>query len=148
MWLFAVILGWPLLEIALFVVIGGEIGLWLTLAWVVLSAVLGVLVLRLTAARQALALRGGLRNLRDPGRMAAAGMLSLLGAALLILPGFLSDALGVLLLLPPLQAILTQKILPGSMMFRRDDPTEDDVIDGEFTEAPPKGNSSGWTRLD
>ena len=45
MWLFVLLLGWPMLEIALFVVIGGQIGLWPTLAWVVVSAMLEVLVL-------------------------------------------------------------------------------------------------------
>ena len=68
MWPFAVLLAWPLTEIALFVVIGGQIGLWATLAWVLLSGVLGVLVLRLAALRQAVALRDGLRGLRDPAR--------------------------------------------------------------------------------
>ena len=61
MWPFVVLLGWPLLEIALFVVIGGQIGLWATLAWVVLSDVLGVFVMKLAAGRQALAMREGLR---------------------------------------------------------------------------------------
>ena len=58
---FAAFLGWPLIEIALFVVIGGWIGLWATLGWVVLSAVLGVFVMKLAAGRQALAMREGLR---------------------------------------------------------------------------------------
>ncbi|MFZ1338303.1 MAG: FxsA family protein, partial [Paracoccaceae bacterium] len=61
MWLLVALLGWPLMEIGLFVVIGGQIGLWATLAWVVLSAMLGVLALRIIAVRQALALRDGLR---------------------------------------------------------------------------------------
>src|SRR5690606_21834739 len=64
--IFAAFLAWPLVEIALFVVIGGWIGLWPTLIWVVLSALLGIMVMRLTAARQAMALRDGLRGLRDP----------------------------------------------------------------------------------
>ena len=148
MWLFAAILGWPLLEIALFVVIGGEIGLWATLAWVVLSAVLGVLVLRLTAARQAFALRGGLQGLRDPVQMAAAGMLSFLGGVLLLLPGFFSDALGLSLLVPPVQTLLSRRLLKGAVVMRKGQPRDDDVIEGEFTEAPPRGGSSGWTRLD
>ena len=147
MWLLLAILGLPMLEIALFVVIGGEIGLWATLGWVVLSAVLGVFVMRLSAARQALALRGGLAGLRDPAQMAAAGMLSLLGGALLILPGFFTDGVGLLLLLPPVQMLLTRRLLKRGAVFSAGRPPEDDVIEGEFTETPPSG-PSGWTRLD
>lgn len=102
----AAFLAWPLVEIALFVVIGGRIGLWPTLIWVVLSALLGIMVMRLTAARQAMALRDGLRAVRDPARLAAAGILSMLAGVLLILPGFLTDALGLLLLLPPVRTLI------------------------------------------
>jgi len=136
-----------MLEIALFVVIGGKIGLWATLGWVVLSAVLGVFVMRLSAARQAVALRGGLAGLRDPARMAAGGMLSLLGGVLLILPGFFTDGLGLLLLLPPVQMLLTRRLLKGGAIFQASRAADEDVVEGEFTETPPSG-PSGWTRLD
>ena len=149
MWLFAVILGWPMLEIALFVVIGGAIGVWATLAWVVLSAVLGVLVMRFTAARQAIALRAGLRDgFRDPARMAAGGMLSLLGGVLLILPGFFTDGLGLLLLLPPVQSLLSRRLLKGAVVLRPGARRDGDIIEGDYTEAPPRDGPSGWTRLD
>lgn len=146
MWPLVVFFGWPMLEIALFVVIGGQIGLWATLAWVVLSAVLGVFVMKITAARQALALRSGLQGLRDPARLAAGGMMGLVGGVLLILPGFFTDALGLLLLLPPVQALAARMIAARVRVVRPRRPT-DDVIDGDFTEAPPQG-PSGWTRLD
>lgn len=148
MWLLVAILGLPMVEIALFVVIGGEIGLWATLGWVVLSAVLGVFVMRLSVARQAVALRGGLKGLRDPAQMAAGGMLSLLGGALLILPGFFTDGVGILLLLPPVQMLLTRRLLKSGAVFRAGQPQDDDIIEGEFTEEPPKSGPSGWTRLD
>lgn len=144
MWLFVVLLGWPLAEIALFVVIGGKIGLWATLAWVLLSAVLGVLVLRLTMARQALALR----DMRDPARLAAGGAMGMLGGLLLILPGFLTDAMGILLLLPPVQA-LAARALSARVTIIRPRPTDDTVIDGDYTEVPPRRDRpSGWTQID
>lgn len=148
MWLLVAILGLPMVEIALFVVIGGEIGLWATLGWVVFSAVLGVFVMRLSVARQAVALRGGLKGLRDPAQMAAGGMLSLLGGALLTLPGFFTDGVGILLLLPPVQMLLTRRLLKSGAVFRAGQPQDDDIIEGEFTEEPPRSGPSGWTRLD
>ncbi len=145
MWLFVVVLGWPLLEIALFVVIGGQIGLWATLAWVLLSAVLGVLVLRLTMARQALALG----DVRDPARLATGGAMGVLGGLLLILPGFFTDALGLLLLLPPVQALVAQRIAARVRVVRPRPAAHSDIIDGDYTEvAPRRDGPSGWTRIE
>src|SRR5690606_8852424 len=108
---FAAFLLWPLTEIALFVLIGGQIGLWPTLIWVVLSGFLGVMVLRMTALRQSVALRSGLQGLRDPAALAAGGLMSMLAGLLLILPGFLTDGLGLLLLLPPVQRLVTASLM-------------------------------------
>lgn len=145
MWLFIGILGWPLLEIALFVVVGGQIGLWLTLAWVLLSAVLGVLILRLTMARQAL----GLRDMRDPARLAAGGAMGMLGGLLLILPGFFTDALGLLLLLPPVQMLIARRIAGRFHIVQTSRSAKDDIVDAEFSDITPRRNSpSGWTQID
>lgn len=144
MWPFVVLLGWPLLEIALFVVIGGQIGLWATLAWVLGTGVLGVVVLRWVASRQAMALR----DLRNPARMAATGAMGLVGGVLLILPGFFTDALGLLMLLPPVQA-LAAKALAARVAVMRPRQREDVVIDGDYTEVPPRSDRpSGWTRIE
>jgi UPF0716 protein FxsA len=144
MWPIVVLLGWPLLEIALFVVIGGQIGLWATLLWVLLSGAFGVLVLRWVAKRQALALR----DLRDPARMAAAGAMGMLGGVLLILPGFFTDTLGLLMLLPPVQALVA-KAISARMPVMRTRPTEDVVIDGEYSDVTPRREGpSGWTRIE
>lgn len=94
------ILGWPLAEIAGFAVVGGRIGAFNTIALVILSAVLGVAVIR----RRGLgALVNASRNLGRPAPDLA-GMLDGMSAAfaglLLIIPGFLSDLVGLLLLIP------------------------------------------------
>jgi UPF0716 protein FxsA len=148
---FAAFLGWPLIEIALFVVIGGQIGLWATLAWVVLSAVLGVFVMKLAAGRQALAMREGLRAVRDPARLAAGGLMSMLAGVMLILPGFLTDAIGLVLLLPPVQALVGRAIAARVVVARPGQAAgaQADIIDGEFTEVSPRREPpSGWTRIE
>ncbi len=145
--IFAAFLAWPLVEIALFVVIGGRIGLWPTLIWVVLSALLGIMVMRLTAARQAMALRDGLRAVRDPARLAAAGILSMLAGVLLILPGFLTDTLGLVLLLPPVQGLVARFAASRVTVIRPQG--TGDVIDGDYTEVGPRPEQpSGWTRIE
>lgn len=145
--IFAAFLVWPLVEIALFVVIGGRIGLWPTLIWVVLSALLGIMVMRLTAARQAMALRDGLRAVRDPAGLAAAGILSMLAGVLLILPGFLTDAIGLVLLLPPVQGLVARYAAARFTVIRPQG--AGDIIDGDYTEVAPRPEQpSGWTRIE
>jgi len=145
--IFAAFLVWPLVEIALFVVIGGRIGLWPTLIWVVLSALLGIMVMRLAAARQAMALRDGLRAVRDPAGLAAAGILSMLAGVLLILPGFLTDAIGLVLLLPPVQGLVARYAAARFTVIRPQG--AGDIIDGDYTEVAPRPEQpSGWTRIE
>jgi UPF0716 protein FxsA len=145
--IFAAFLVWPLVEIALFVVIGGRIGLWPTLIWVVLSALLGIMVMRLAAARQAMALRDGLRAVRDPAGLAAAGILSMLAGVLLILPGFLTDAIGLVLLLPPVQGLVARYAATRFTVIRPQG--AGDIIDGDYTEVAPRPEQpSGWTRIE
>lgn len=103
------ILALPLVEIALFVTLGARLGLWLTLAWVLLTAAGGLSILRqltesgLSMRREAFVegFRG--RMAEDPLSPLVDQALVAVAAVLLILPGFLTDALGVLLLVPPLR---------------------------------------------
>lgn len=157
--LMMVLLGLPLIEIALFVVIGGAIGLWLTLAWVVGSAVLGVLILKRVARLGPISFTGDVRALRDPASPIARRALTIVAALMLILPGFFTDTLGLLLLLPPVQ-----RAIVGFFARRvRNDGTARQTsmtIDGDWSEVNPDSthtppnsvasNSdqppSGWTR--
>jgi UPF0716 protein FxsA len=102
------LLAWPLIEIALFVLVGGWIGVWGVLALVLATGLAGVLILQGVAARQRIALRAGLTRLR--AAEVNAGVLGLLAGILLILPGFLTDTLGLLLLLPPVQSAILARI--------------------------------------
>jgi UPF0716 protein FxsA len=116
MWIILAFLALPLVEIALFVTLGGWLGLWLTLAWVLLTAVVGVLILR------SLSVAGAIRGREDfvegfRGRMAADPLSpiahqALIGVAavLLILPGFLTDMPGLLLLVPPVRTVLIRLV--------------------------------------
>lgn len=105
------ILALPLVEIALFVTLGARLGLWLTLAWVLLTAMGGMLILRRLAA-SGMAVRReefveGFRGrmAEDPLSPIVDQALVAVAAMLLILPGFFTDALGLLLLVPPLRRL-------------------------------------------
>lgn len=121
----------PLIEIALFIAIGGRLGLWPVLALVVLGALSGVLILRGQRERAEAMMRGGLRNV-SPGSFLAQGAFRLVGALLLILPGFLTDALGLILLLPPVQRAL-MRALALRVRVETVHSHNGDIVEGDFT---------------
>lgn len=162
MWLFAVFLAIPLVEIALFILVGGWIGLWPTLGLVLLTAILGTLLVRREGARALGDLREAMARLGDPTRPLAHGAAILFAGALLLTPGFFTDAVGLLLLVPAVRAALFRQLgrrirverfaygAPPPGAGRPGDLGPGPVIDAEFEEvAPPRQPThppSGWTR--
>ncbi len=143
MWLFTALVMIPIIEIALFIQVGGLIGLWPTLLIVVLTAMLGSSLIRRQGLGAFLALRSSLSDLRDPTGPLFDGAMILLSGALLLTPGFLTDTMGLLLLIPPLRASLYQAIRRrvtvvnfGAPPPRRSGPG--DVIEGEFEILDPE----------
>jgi UPF0716 protein FxsA len=130
-WLPALLIALPLAEVAGFVLVGRALGLWATLALTVLSALLGLLVVRAQGvglARRALA---ELERGEPPVRELFDGLLLAAAGALLLLPGFLSDAVGLLLLTPAVRAALLRLALRRAAERRRQ---QDGVIEGEWIE--------------
>ena len=153
MWLFALFVAVPLIEIALFIQAGGAIGLWPTLGIVVLTAILGSWLVRDQGLRALAELRRSLDDLRNPAEPLAHGALILLSGALLLTPGFFTDAIGFLLLIPAVRiaafTYLRARIHVQSYSTSSDSGRSSPIIDGEFNEiAPPekKISDSGWTR--
>lgn len=101
-----VFIGLPLLEIAVFIEVGGAIGVWPTIAATVATALAGSLLLR----AQGLAALNRARVQMDQGQLPARemfeGVCLVLAGALLLVPGFVTDALGLLLFLPPFRELL------------------------------------------
>lgn len=130
MWIVLGLLALPLVEIGLFVTLGAKLGLWLTLGWVVLTGVLGVLLLKSLALAGGETLRRGFQEgLQDPLSPLAHRALVGVAAVLLILPGFFTDALGLVLLLPPVRALIIRGLagrMRGVVVMRRGQGFEDD----------------------
>ncbi|WP_170382333.1 FxsA family protein [Ruegeria atlantica] len=151
MYLFLAFLLVPIIEIALFIQVGGLIGLWPTLAIVVLTAVLGTALVR-TQGRMALAdLQRSFAELDDPTEPLAHGAMILMSGMLLLTPGFFTDVVGFALLIPGVRISvfrylksrvkITQfQMGTGSQFQSGSAPFGDDVIDGEFTEVKPRQN--------
>jgi UPF0716 protein FxsA len=149
----------PLVEIGLFVTLGSAIGLWGTLAIVLASALLGASVIRRQGFVTMYQVREALQQRRDPGRTMADGALTVLAGALLILPGFFTDFVGLLLLIPVVREGVMfwagrQLRMRGMVVQSGPDSTyrtdEADTIDGDFFEIDPAKRPthrpSGWTR--
>ena len=94
----------PIAELAVIIQVGQAIGVWWTIAILIGDSVLGSLLMRsqgrLAWRRFTEAVRAG----RAPAREVADGVLVIFGGAFLITPGFITDVIGVLLLLPPTRA--------------------------------------------
>ncbi|KZY37933.1 exlusion protein FxsA [Roseovarius sp. HI0049] len=166
MWLFLAFLAVPLIEIALFIQVGGAIGLWPTLGIVVLTAIAGTWLVRTQGAMAIGQLRSSFSRLNDPTEPLAHGAMILFAGALLLTPGFFTDAVGFALLMPPVRhaayTYLRKRVTVKRFEMGPDGPRSQpphghprgpDVIDGEYEDLDrdersdrPAQDPSGWTR--
>lgn len=160
MWIFLAFLAVPVIEIGLFIQVGGLIGLWPTLAIVLATAIAGTALVRSQGALVMNDLRRALAEMRDPTAPLAHGAMILFAGALLLTPGFFTDACGLALLIPPVREAVMRAVakrvqvqsftMGTGFETRQSPPPGPGVIDGDFIELdqqnlPPRGNS-GWTR--
>jgi UPF0716 protein FxsA len=94
----------PIAELYVIIKIGAVIGLWPTLAILVGDAILGSLLLRQQGREAWQRFNAAIAEGRFPGREAADGVMVAAGGTLLLTPGFITDVVGLLLLLPPTRA--------------------------------------------
>lgn len=166
MWLFALFLIVPMIEIALFITVGGWLTLWPTLALVMFTGVLGTALMRWQGMQVLAELRGDMGQLRNPLSPLAHGALIVIAGLLLLTPGFFTDTIGFLLMVPAIRSaviawvgarVQVQSFGLHQEMRMRTGPRGPDgagpVIDGEFYEMeetpprnPPGPGASGWTR--
>lgn len=158
MWLLIAFIAVPVIEIALFIQVGGAIGTWPTIGIVVLTAVLGTWLVR-AQGRLALGnLQRSFSDLDDPTEPLAHGAMVLVSGVLLLTPGFFTDALGFALLVPSVRSavfqylrkrVKVQSFSMGSTHMHRE-PADQNTIDGEFYEIDPENRTthrpSGWTK--
>lgn len=100
----------PLAEIAAFVVIGGQIGVWATLGMVLLTAIIGSFLLRWQGVGLFNRINTELRANRVPGRELVHGVMILVAGVLLLTPGFVTDTLGFLLFIPAIRDLVWRSV--------------------------------------
>jgi UPF0716 protein FxsA len=129
---FIIFIGLPALEIFLMIKIGGIVGALNTVALIFLTAVIGIYFAKLQGIKT---LRSGMTNLYQkklPIYQLLSGASIAIAALLLIIPGFFTDFLGFMLLIP-----FTRKIIFGIAFKKKNSVNIDgkeDVIDGEIVD--------------
>ena len=158
MWLLVAFIAVPLIEIALFIQIGGAIGLWSTLLIVVITAILGTYLVRQQGIQALQQVQNSFNQMQNPSEALAHGAMILFSGALLLTPGFFTDAIGFALLVPGVRLAVFRwartKVKVAS--FSTHGPGgpqpqgQSDIIDGEYTEVPEDQpeirGPSGWTK--
>ena len=159
------LLALPFLEIAGFVVVGQEIGVLYTLALVVAAGILGAVLLRVQGFGVMTRVRRELDAGGDPSRELAHGAMILLAGVLLLIPGFITDIVGLLLFLPPVRdaawRFLRSRVSVSTRGFggfaasgtgpsRRRDGKTIDLDADEYSSGPNGGprEDSPWRRID
>ena len=131
------IIGIPLIEIYLMIKIGGVIGAFNTIFLIFFTAITGIYFARVEGLNTIRSGFGQIIRNEMPVYEIISGAAIAFAALLLIIPGFLTDLFGFLLLIP-----LTRKILLKSVFskFKKNE-TNQDIIEGDFTEDKDKNNN-------
>ncbi|MBP1858760.1 FxsA family protein [Rhizobium herbae] len=156
-------LAMPLAEIAAFIFVGREVGVGMTLLLVLGSAIAGAVLLRIQGLGVLRRIQQASQTGTDPGRQLVHGVMIVIAAFLLIIPGFISDIIGLLLFIPAVRdlgwslvksrlTIMTTGMAAGGRGFsrgpkpdhdasRRGGPQVIDLDDDEFSRTDDRGRS-------
>jgi UPF0716 protein FxsA len=101
----------PLVELYVIIQVGQAIGALPTIALLIADSILGWMLLRSQGRAAWRRFNAAIEQARVPGREVVDGVLVIFGGALLLTPGFVTDVLGMLLLLPPTRAIVRRLLV-------------------------------------
>jgi len=135
----------PVLELWLIIKIGSHIGAWYTIGLLFLSVILGIKLLKQQGFSTLLKINQKMAAGENPAEDALGGILLAFGGLMFILPGFISDAIGLLCVLPPTRYLLVRYWLKKAgnafvhvPVNRSGDPHNEDIIEGEFRREAPE----------
>ena len=100
----------PIIEIAIFMLLGQAIGILPTLLGILVTAVLGALLVRIQGLSLIAEIRETVGRGRLPARALADAMLVGIAGVLLLTPGYFTDLLGILLLIPPVRGFIYARL--------------------------------------
>ena len=130
--LFLLFLTVPLVEIYFLIQVGQEIGAFSTVLLCILTAALGAILLRIQGILTLMNAREKLRQGEIPADSLLEGLILLIASVLLLTPGFVTDVIGFLCLVPSLRSMLALRMLHQA--FRDDLRRRNIIVEGEFWE--------------
>lgn len=156
---------WGWVEITAFIAIGGEVGVLLTIIGVFVTAVVGISLLKSQGRSVMVNLQAQVSRGEAPLKSVADSLALLAGGVLMLIPGYVTDAIGLLLFIPGIRTaagLLFLTRLRSNNRFsqftqanagwtppQRESTPEDDVIEGEYEEkAKPEAESGGHSRTE
>ncbi|OOE80872.1 membrane protein FxsA [Salinivibrio siamensis] len=101
----------PVIEIGLFIQVGGWLGLWPTLALVLITAFVGASLVRSQGLMTLASVQDRLNRGELPAQQILEGVMLAVAGVLLLTPGFMTDAMGMLVLLPGPRAALAKQVM-------------------------------------
>lgn len=137
-WLMLLLVVLPLLEIFVMVKVGSVIGAWTTVMLVIAAAATGVALIRMQGLITWRRVSAALARGQLPAMELIEGVVILIAGVLLVIPGFISDVLGILCLIPPVRRLIVLWVLRHALSVkptRSDGPTPPSrprTIDGDF----------------
>ncbi len=147
----------PILEIAVFILIGGQIGVITTLALILFTAILGSILLRVQGFAVLNSIQMKAHAGEMPGKEMVNGVMIMVAGVLLLTPGFVTDGIGFLLFFPPFRQFLWST-LASKVVIKTTNPMggrgprqsrNEDVVDLDPSEYSEKANpNSPWNKLD
>lgn len=141
---FCLFLSIPLIEIGLFIQIGSEIGVLATLALIITTALIGSLLVRAQGKAALNQARTDLSQNIAPIMSVIDGVGLLVAGLMLITPGFFTDMVGFLCLIPQCRRFICQylfKLFTSKASYHahhRNEHGEETILEGEYHYTPPK----------
>ncbi|GAA0597542.1 FxsA family protein [Paenochrobactrum glaciei] len=127
------LLALPFIEIAGFIIVGSHVGVLATIGLLILSAILGFFLLRIQGFSLLQRIRSETAAGRVPDREVVHGAMLVMAAILLIVPGFFTSAIGLLLFMPPIRDFVWNRFLRGKM-----------VVAGAYTNSGNYSNNNSY----
>lgn len=101
----------PIIEIGLFIQVGGYLGLWPTIALVLITAFVGASLVRSQGLQTLMSVQTRVQQGELPAQQILEGVMLAVAGVLLLTPGFMTDALGMLVLLPAPRAVIAKYLM-------------------------------------
>ena len=134
------LIGIPIIEIYLFIKVGSQIGAFNTILLIFITAFFGIVYARYEGFNT---LKSGMSQIirnELPVYEIVSGAALAFAALLLILPGFASDFLGLLIIFPPTRQLIFKKVSTK----KRTNKTEQDFINGEYEDLDDENDKKFW----